>query len=33
MVKDVSVLNEFNVGSDHRLIRAKVIINTKIEIN
>lgn len=31
IVKDVSVLNSFNTGSDHRLIRALVQINTKLE--
>ena len=28
---DVSVLNSFNTGSDHRLLRAHIILNTKIE--
>lgn len=29
--KDISVLNRFNTGSDHRLVRASIYINTKIE--
>lgn len=29
--KDVSVLNRFNTGSDHRLVRATIDINTKHE--
>lgn len=29
--QDVSVLNHFDTGSDHRLVRAKMIINTKVE--
>lgn len=29
--RDVSVLNRFNTGSDHRLVRAKIKINTAIE--
>lgn len=28
---DVSVLNNFNTGSDHRLVRATLTINTKLE--
>lgn len=31
--KDVSVLNRFNTGSDHRLVRADIIINTRPERN
>lgn len=30
-VKDVKVLNTFSTGSDHRLIRSKVLINLKTE--
>lgn len=30
-VTDVSVLNKFNTGSDHRLVRATFTINTRIE--
>lgn len=29
--KDVSVLNRFNTGSDHRLVRTNIVINTKYE--
>lgn len=29
--KDISVLNKFSTGSDHRLVRARILINTKIE--
>ena len=29
--KDVSVINSFNTGSDHRLVRASLLINTKFE--
>lgn len=29
--RDTSVLNRFNTGSDHRLVRADIQINTKIE--
>ena len=28
---DVSVINSFNTGSDHRMVRGKARINTKIE--
>lgn len=31
IIKDVSVLNKFHTGSDHRLVGAEVIINTKAE--
>jgi hypothetical protein len=31
MVKDVTVLNNFNTGSDHRLVQSKLGINTKWE--
>lgn len=31
IVTDVTVLNRFDLGSDHRLVRAKVIINKKLE--
>lgn len=31
IVQDVTVLNSFCTGSDHRLIRASVLINTKLE--
>jgi len=31
IVKDVSVLNRFNTGSDHRLVRAKLHINFRLE--
>lgn len=33
IVKDLSALNRFDTGSDHRLIRAKIEINTKKERN
>lgn len=32
IVKDVTVLNNFYTGTDHRLIRAKVQIDAKLEI-
>lgn len=32
-VKDVSALNRFDTGSDHRLVRAKIEINLKRERN
>lgn len=31
IIHDVSTLNQFDIGSDHRLVRAKVIINVKME--
>lgn len=31
MCTDVSVLNRFSTGSDHRLVRAKVCIDTRLE--
>lgn len=31
IIKDVEVLNRFSIGSDHRLIRAKVRLNVKME--
>lgn len=31
MCEDVSVLNRFDTGSDHRLIRATITINTRLE--
>lgn len=31
IVKDVSVLNKFSTGSDHRLVRSKIVINIKQE--
>jgi len=31
IVHDVTVLNKFSVGSDHRLVRAKVKINMRVE--
>ncbi|XP_072028539.1 uncharacterized protein [Amphiura filiformis] len=31
IVTDVSVLNKFNTGSDHRLVRTKIHINMKLE--
>lgn len=31
IIKDVTVLNNFSVGSDHRIVRAKVKINVKRE--
>ena len=30
-VRDVSVLNKFRTGSDHRLVRAKIQLNVKLE--
>ncbi|NNK28772.1 MAG: reverse transcriptase family protein, partial [Flavobacteriaceae bacterium] len=30
-VKDVSTLNQVNIGSDHRPLRGKLVINTKLE--
>lgn len=29
-LRDVNVLNIFRTGSDHRIIRAKIIINTNL---
>lgn len=31
IVQDVTVLNKFSVGSDHRAVRAKIVINTRKE--
>ncbi|XP_075213718.1 uncharacterized protein LOC142319928 [Lycorma delicatula] len=31
IIKDVSVLNKFNTGSDHRLVRVRVSIDVKLE--
>lgn len=31
IVKDVTVLNNFSTGSDHRLVRTKIAINLKME--
>ena len=31
IVQDCSVLNKFNTGSDHRMVRCKIQLNTKIE--
>jgi len=33
IVKDVTVLNQFDTDSDHRLVRAKIQINTRAERN
>lgn len=30
MIHDVDVLNRFNTGSDHRLVRTRIYINTKL---
>ena len=30
---DVTVLNRFDTGSDHRLVRAKITINNRLERN
>jgi len=30
-VKNVTVLNKFTTGSDHRMVRAKVVLNTKFQ--
>lgn len=30
--KDVTMLNKFHTGNDHRLVRAKIKINTNIEM-
>lgn len=31
IVQDVTVLNKFSIGSDHRAVRAKIVINTRKE--
>ena len=31
IIQDCSVLNNFNTGSDHRMVRCKLLLNTKIE--
>jgi endonuclease/exonuclease/phosphatase family metal-dependent hydrolase len=31
IVQNVKVLNRFTTGSDHRMVRAKVVINTRVE--
>ena len=31
IVQDVTVLNKFSIGSDHRAVRAKIFINTRTE--
>jgi len=30
-VQDVTVLNKFSIGSDHRAVRAKIVMNTRKE--
>ncbi|KAL6421093.1 hypothetical protein ACFW04_013053 [Cataglyphis niger] len=29
IIKDVSILNRFDTGNDHRLVKAKIVINMK----
>lgn len=31
IVKNVTVLNKFSTGSDHRMVRAKVMLNTRFQ--
>lgn len=31
IIQDVDVVNQFNTGSDHRLVRCKILINIKME--
>ncbi|XP_056641545.1 craniofacial development protein 2-like [Diorhabda sublineata] len=31
IVQEVDVLNSFNTGSDHRLVRCRIVLNTKLE--
>lgn len=31
IIQDVDVVNQFNTGSDYRIIKCKVFINIKIE--
>lgn len=31
IIQDVNVLNKFHTGSDHRLVRTKLVVNQKFE--
>lgn len=31
LCQDVTVLNSFNTGSDHRLVRARIVLNAQLE--